>query len=209
MHTVPVYNQTGSKVGDVTLEDTLFNVKAKPLVVQQAIRTIQANRRQPIAHTKDRSDVRGGGKKPWRQKGTGRARHGSSRSPLWIGGGVTFGPTKERNFSLKMNRKAKRAALFMGLTDKAQDKKIVVLDTLSLPSIKTKMLADILKKLPVKKTVLLILPSVDQAVIKSARNIPSLTTIQASSLNIEAILKHEYMLLPQASLDTLKKTFLK
>ncbi|MFZ6035756.1 MAG: 50S ribosomal protein L4 [Patescibacteria group bacterium] len=209
MHTVPVYNQTGSKVGDVTLEDTLFNVKVKPLVVQQAIRTIQANRRQPIAHTKDRSDVRGGGKKPWRQKGTGRARHGSSRSPLWIGGGVTFGPTKERNFSLKMNRKAKRAALFMGLTDKAQDKKIVVLDTLSLPSIKTKMLADMLKKLPVKKTVLLILPSVDQAVIKSARNIPSLTTIQASSLNIEAILKHEYMLLPQASLDTLKKTFLK
>lgn len=209
MHTVPVYNQTGSKVGDVTLEDTLFNVKVKPLVVQQAIRTIQANRRQPIAHTKDRSDVRGGGKKPWRQKGTGRARHGSSRSPLWIGGGVTFGPTKERNFSLKMNRKAKRAALFMGLTDKAQDKKIVVLDTLSLPSIKTKMLADMLKKLPVKKTVLLILPSVDQAVIKSARNIPSLTTIQASSLNLEAILKHEYMLLPQASLDTLKKTFLK
>lgn len=209
MHTVPVYNQTGSKVGDVTLEDTLFNVKVKPLVVQQAIRTIQANRRQPIAHTKDRSDVRGGGKKPWRQKGTGRARHGSSRSPLWIGGGVTFGPTKERNFSLKMNRKAKRAALFMGLTDKAQDKKIVVLDTLSLPSIKTKMLADMLKKLPVKKTVLLILPSVDQAVIKSARNISSLTTIQASSLNIEAILKHEYMLLPQASLDTLKKTFLK
>jgi len=123
-----VYNQQGEKVGQVDLPAELFGVPLNRDLVHQVVVTQMANSRQVLAHTKDRSEVRGGGAKPWRQKGTGRARHGSIRSPIWVGGGVAFGPTKERVFAKKINKKMKRQALFMVLSSKVKDKEIVLLD---------------------------------------------------------------------------------
>ena len=206
---VKVYNIKGQPVGEVKLESKIFDIAIKPDLVQQAVRTQLANKRIAIAHTKDRSEVRGGGRKPWRQKGTGRARHGSIRSPLWKGGGVTFGPRKSRNFALKMNRKARRKALFMALSDKARNKKIVLLDKLEMPTIKTKDFIKIISKLPLKKTILAILPKSDQKIIKSARNIPYVKTINADSLNVIDVLSHEYLFCPKDALGVITKTYLK
>ena len=150
MPTVKVYNQQGEVVGATELNPAIFAVALKPELIQQAVVAQQANTRRPIAKTKDRSEVRGGGRKPWRQKGTGRARHGSIRSPLWRGGGVTFGPTNQRNFALKINKKAKRKALAMVLTDKARQEKIILLDQLVLAETKTKKLFEILQNLKLR-----------------------------------------------------------
>ncbi|MFH0805230.1 MAG: 50S ribosomal protein L4 [Patescibacteria group bacterium] len=203
-----VYNQAGTAVGDVSLEPKLFGVAVKPTLVEQAIRTHLANRRQPIAHTKTRSEVRGGGRKPWRQKGTGRARQGSIRAPQWKGGGVIFGPRSIQNWSLKMNRKARRAALTMVLSDKAQDGKVVILDSLKLAAGKTKELVGILQKLPLKKTILAVLPQSDQAIVRAARNVPSVTVINADSLNVYDAMRHEYLLILRGSLDVMRRTYL-
>ena len=205
---VPVYNKEGKAVGEMKLEPRIFDIDINPEVVQQAVRTQLANKRKPIAHAKGRSEVRGGGRKPWRQKGTGRARHGSIRSPLWKGGGVTFGPSKDNNFGLKMNKKAKRKALLMCLTDKVQNKKFIVVEELKLSGIKTKDIAQLLSKLPVEKKILTVLSKVDQIVIKSARNIPKVTTINADSLNVVALLKHEYVVIPKAGVEVISKTYL-
>ncbi|MFA6553228.1 MAG: 50S ribosomal protein L4 [Patescibacteria group bacterium] len=209
MSKVIVYNSTGTKVSEVALEPKIFAVAVKPQVIQQAVRTQLANSRVAIAHTKNRSEVRGGGKKPWRQKGTGRARHGSIRSPLWKGGSVTFGPRSDRNFSLKMNRKAKRQALFMVLSDRAKEKNIVLIDELAPKAIKTKDFVASISKLPLKKTILLALPKADQVIIKSTRNIPYLKTINADSLNVVDVLNHETLFMPKASLEVITKTYLK
>jgi len=208
MTKVKVYNQKGEAVGEEKLEPKIFGIKVDPILVQQAAKTQQANSRRVIAHTKDRSEVRGGGKKPWRQKGTGRARHGSIRSPIWKGGGVTFGPRKDRNYSLKMNKKARKKALLMCLSDKAENKKIVIVDSLSLSKIKTKDFTAILKKLPLKKKILMVLPKTDKNIMRSARNIPFVNIILANSLNVVDILKNEYMFLPKDSLKIIKQIYL-
>lgn len=207
MTKVKVYNIQGKETGEAQLEERIFGVVIKPQLVQQAIRTILANRRVAIAHTKTRSEVRGGGKKPWKQKGTGRARHGSIRSPIWKGGGVTFGPRKDRNFSLKMNKKAKRQALFMTLTDKVNEKKFVVLDDLTLPANKTKEFVKIISKLPVKGTILIVLPKVSQPIIKSVRNLPFAKTITADSLNVLDVMNYQYLLCPKESLKVISQTY--
>src|SRR5204862_3545370 len=124
----PLYNQTGEKVGQVDLDQKVFGLKPKAAVIEQAIATILTNRRQPLAHTKTKGEVRGGGRKPWQQKGTGRARHGSIRSPQWKGGGVIFGPRSNRNYFKKMNVTAKRQALLMALSDKAQHDRLVLVN---------------------------------------------------------------------------------
>lgn len=208
MPKVTVYSTEGKEVGSVSLNAKVFGVKVNPVAVQHAVRVQYANQRQVIAHAKDRSEVRGGGRKPWRQKGTGRARHGSIRSPLWKGGGVTFGPTKDRNYSLKINKKAKRNALLMCLSDKADNKKVFVLDELKLGSVKTKDMAAIIKKLPFKGSVLIAMPSADETIIKSARNLTRVTTMNADSLNVVAILRHENLLVTKDSLRVIDKTFL-
>jgi len=143
---IDVYNQNAETVGKVELSERVFGVKLSEPLVHQAMVAQMANERQVIAHTKDRSEVRGGGKKPWRQKGTGRARAGSNRSPIWIGGGVTFGPSKDRNFSKKINKKMKQRAIMMVLTDKAESKNIKVLDELQAGEFKTKDMALMLSK---------------------------------------------------------------
>ncbi len=146
-----VYNQMGEKVKEVDLNPKVFGLEIKPELIQQAVVSQQANQRQNLAHTKDRGEVRGGGRKPWRQKGTGRARHGSIRSPLWRGGGITFGPTKNQNYSLKINKKAKRKAILMSLSDKATNQKIILLDKLELEEAKTKKFFKILLNLKLRE----------------------------------------------------------
>jgi large subunit ribosomal protein L4 len=205
---VTVYNQQGKKVEEMELAPAVFGVKAKPELIHQVVTAQMANRRQVIAHTKGRSEVRGGGRKPWRQKGTGRARHGSIRSPIWKGGGVTFGPTKERRFKQKINKKVKRLVLLMCLSDKLTDKKLVLLDKLELAKISTKKLKQILDKLPVKTSkTLMALAKIDKKIIKSAANIPYLTSTGADSLNVLKLLKHKYLLTTVEGIKKIEKIF--
>ena len=169
----------------------------------------QKNTRQAIAHTKGRAEVRGGGKKPWRQKGTGRARHGSSRSPIWSGGGITFGPTSKRNFSVKVNKKVKQKALAMVLTDKAAEKKIILLESYNLPEAKTKMLVTALDKLPVKdKSVLIATKSAEENIVTAAKNIPQVDTTYFGSFNIVDLLKYEYLVISKELLQKVTEHYL-
>jgi len=147
---VNIYNQKGEIVGEKQLSDKIFNVKLSDALVHQAAVAQEANERQVLAHTKVKSEVRGGGKKPWRQKGTGRARAGSSRSPLWKGGGVTFGPRKDRNFKKDINKKMKQKAIFMALTDKVKNENFYILNEFKIDEYKTKLFLETLKNLEAK-----------------------------------------------------------
>lgn len=208
MAKVTVYNSEGKSSGDVTLDKKIFGVVVKPDLVQQAVRTQMANRRVAIAHTKDRSDVRGGGKKPWRQKGTGRSRHGSIRSPLWKGGGVTFGPRSNRNYELKMNKKARRKALLMSLSARAQEKALVIVDSLKFEDGKTKTAVQLLKKLPVKGSTLIIVPKLDERIVRATRNVPDVKITRADSINVVDLFKFRSVVATKDSLDIIKKTYL-
>lgn len=204
-----VYNAAGETVRSAALDPSIFNVRLQPELVQRAVRAQTANRRTAVAHTKTKSEVRGGGKKPWRQKGTGRARHGSIRSPLWAGGGITFGPRPDRNFSVAMNKKEMRKALSMVLSEKARAEHIVLMDGLAVPDGKTRQLALLLKRLPVNnaRTTLIVQPTPDDAVRRSARNMQRVSTILANSLNVLDVLRHDYLLMPEASLDVIGRTY--
>lgn len=199
---INVYNQSGEKVRSIRLSSEVFGIKSKSELIHQVVVAMRANQRQPWAHVKTRAEVRGGGRKPWRQKGTGRARHGSIRSPLWRGGGVTFGPGKERTYQQKINKKVKRKALLMCLSDKMDNQKLIVLDKLEVPEIKTKKLVEILDKLPFRQRrtiagrnkILLAIEKKDQNILKSAANIPYLKLINPKSLNILDLLKYDYFL---------------
>lgn len=206
---VDVYNQAGKAVGNVELSDKVFGVKPNRGLIEQAIVTILANRRQVLAHTKTKGEVRGGGRKPWKQKGTGRARHGSIRSPQWKGGGVVFGPRKNRNFELKMNVAAKRKALLMSLSDKATNERLIVLDTMAFEGPKTKQFAAMLKALPHKKTNLFVMPSTDLSVVRSGRNIPGVKVIRADSLNIYDIVNCQQLIILQEALPVIEKTYIR
>lgn len=205
-----VYNMNGEVVGEEKLDSALFEVSAKEGLIHQAVVAQMANRRQVLAHTKNRGEVSGGGIKPWRQKGTGRARVGSIRSPLWVGGGVVFGPTKDRNFKQKINKKMKRKALLMCLSDRAKDEKIVLLDKLELENFKTKKFLEILNKLPGKeKKTLLILADNDKKIIKSAANLENVKTIESVNLNVIDVLNHEYLMLPVATMRAVEESLKK
>ncbi len=208
MAKVKVYNQNGETVGDIELNAELFEVAADSNLVHEAVVAQQANSRTVISHTKDRSEVRGGGRKPWRQKGTGRARHGSIRSPLWRTGGVTFGPSKARNFTKKINRKAKRKALAMTLSDKVAHERFVVVDSLELTEAKTKVFVNILGKLPVagKKTLIVVDPK-NEAVKRATKNVPKVATIGAKSLNVVDILSHDYILVSKKAVEQITDTY--
>ncbi|PIP25091.1 MAG: 50S ribosomal protein L4 [Candidatus Nealsonbacteria bacterium CG23_combo_of_CG06-09_8_20_14_all_36_12] len=205
-----IYNQEGKEIGQTLLPKEIFGLKTNPDLVHQVVVSQMANRRQVIAHTKDRGEVRGGGRKPWRQKGTGRARHGSIRSPLWRGGGVTFGPTKERVFKKKIPEKMRRLALFMALSGKVKNNLLILLDKLKVEKAKTKLMAEILKKLPCKeKSSLIALPEIDKNLILATRNIPKIETIQAKDLNCLDLLSFKYLIMPKESIKVIKDTFLK
>jgi len=204
-----VYNQEGKETEAVLLPKDIFEVKMNPDLVHQVVSSQMANRRQILAHAKDRSEVSGGGRKPWRQKGTGRARHGSIRSPLWKGGGVTFGPTKERVFKKKINKKAKKQALFMVLSAKAKSNSILILDLdfKQIPT-KTKQMAEFLKKFPLKGSALIALPKKDENFIRVTKNIPQIETLEARNLNALDMLSFKHLILPKESIKIIKETWL-
>lgn len=207
---VKLYSWSGEAQGEEKLDAKFFGVKVEDTVVQQAVIAQRANSRQILASTKDRSEVRGGGKKPWKQKGTGRARHGSIRSPLWVGGGVTFGPTTNRNFSQKINKKTKAKALKMVLSDKVASEKLVLVDGYNLADAKTKSLQAVLKKLPVgAKSVLIVTASAKDNVHLAAKNLKKTATIFYGSLNIVDLLKYEYLLINKALLTKIQEHYRK
>ncbi|MFH1564422.1 MAG: 50S ribosomal protein L4 [bacterium] len=170
MNKTKVYNINGEVVEDIELNPNIFDIELNIGLVHQAAEAQLANARQILAHTKDRGEVRGGGKKPWKQKGTGRARHGSIRSPLWVGGGVTFGPRNTRNFTKQINKKMKKKALFMCLSDKAKSGWIILLKDLDIDKAKTGRLLDILKKLPVFETKVKKIKPINKAKDKKLNN---------------------------------------
>ena len=203
-----VYNFEGKELGTQNLDPKLFGVEINPVVVQQMVVAQQKNAREPIAHTKGRSEVRGGGKKPWRQKGTGRARHGSSRSPIWTGGGITFGPTSSRNFSVKINKKVKAKALAMVLTDKVANDKVILLESYNLPDAKTKMLVAALDKLPVKdRSVLIATKSAEENIVTAAKNLPKVDTTYFGSFNVVDLLKYEYLVINKELLQKVTELY--
>ena len=202
-----MYNQKGEELSKVDLPNEIFDIELNTDLVHQVIVAQMSNARKVIAHTKDRSERRGGGRKPWRQKGTGRARVGSNRSPIWRGGGVTFGPTKNRNFSQKINKKMKTKALFMGLTSKVKDQEFILIDKIEITESKTKAMAQIMKDLKVKST-LIVLPTTDLKISRAVKNIPKIKTIRADSLNILDVLDHRYLIIFQDSIEVIKGTYL-
>ena len=190
MPNVPVYNSKGEAAGNMALADAMFNVKPVSTVIHEVVIGLRANARKSIANTKTRGEVSGGGKKPWKQKGTGRARAGSSRSPIWVGGGITFGPTSERNFSVKINKKLKKKALFMGLSDKVLSEKLFVLESVNDASAKTKVMAELVKKLPIDRNALIIGPGAQPMLMRMVRNLPNVKLVSVQSVNLLDVLTY-------------------
>ena len=183
MANVSVYNMEGKEVGKIDLNDAVFGVTVNEHLVHMAVVQFLADRRQGTQKAKTRSEVSGGGRKPWRQKGTGHARQGSTRSPQWTGGGTVFAPTP-RDYSFKMNKKEKRAALQSALTDSVNENRLIVLDDLKLDDIKTKDFAKVLENLKISGKALFVLGDNDKNVVCSSRNIPAVKTAQTSELNV-------------------------
>ena len=203
-----LYNQKGEVIGQIALPDKIFGAKWNPVLVHQVLVAIKSNQRKPIAHAKDRGEVSGGGRKPWRQKGTGRARHGSIRSPLWIGGGVTFGPTKEKNYQKKINKKAKQQAFISALSKKMTDGEIKVVETIHLEHSKTKEMAKILSSfLNTKKRNqgLIVLPSSDPSIIRATRNLSFAAATIADNLNLPDILKYKNIIFTKEAIEKLNE----
>jgi large subunit ribosomal protein L4 len=205
-----LYNQKGEVAGSVTLPKEIFEVEFNADLVHQVSVSLSANKRQISAHAKIRGEVRGGGKKPWRQKGTGRARAGSNRSPIWKGGGVTHGPRNDRIFAVEIPKKMRRKALLMVLSEKANSKTLIVLDKIELEKGKTKEMAKYLLKLPCKNTTTLIaMPGYDEKVFLASRNIKKTDIDDARNLNVLDLLNHKYLLLTKDIIKTIEKTFIK
>ena len=205
MASVSVYNMEGAQVGTIELSDSIFAVPVNEHLVHQAVVAQLANKRQGTQKAKTRSEVRGGGRKPWRQKGTGHARQGSTRSPQWTGGGVVFAPTP-RDYSFKLNKKEKRAALKSALTSRVVENKFVVVDELKMDEIKTKKFAEVLKNLNVEKA-LVVLNDMDEKVIASAANIPTVKTSQTNELNVFDVLKYDTVVVTKAAVATIEEVY--
>lgn len=206
MPKVTLYNTEGDNVGEVELNPDIFNVKVNEALLHNVVLMHLANRRKGTAAVKNRSEARGGGRKPWRQKGTGRARHGTIRSPLWVGGGVTFGP-KPRNFGYTIPKKAKKNAIKSALTSKVKAGSFVVLERLTIEEPKTKEIFNILKNLNTGKKVLLVTGEQDNNVYKSARNIPGVKTLPAYKLNVYDILDCEKLIITQDAVNRAEEVF--
>ena len=205
MANVSVYNMEGKEVGTMELSDSVFAAPVNEHLVHMAVQLQLANKRQGTQKAKTRSEVRGGGRKPWRQKGTGHARQGSTRSPQWTGGGVVFAPTP-RDYSFKLNKKEKRAALKSALTSRVVENKFVVVDELKLDEIKTKKFVEVLKNLNVEKA-LVILNDMDEKVIASAANIPTVKTTQTNELNVFDVLKYDTVVVTKAAVATIEEVY--
>ena len=189
-----VYNKKNEAVGEVEASDAVFSRPWNSDLIHQVVVAIAANRRQPLAHTKQRDEVRGGGKKPWRQKGTGRARHGSTRSPLWKGGGATFGPRNDRDFSQKVNKKMVKAALYVALSRKLADGELRVIDTMDLKEPKTRELRWI------KQSTLLVPAMGNKDIFRASANMQKVKALDVRSLNVEDVLKFKSVLIDQKAI---------
>ena len=205
MANVAVYNMKGEEVGSLELNDAVFGAKINEHLVHMSVVQYLANKRQGTQKAKTRSEVRGGGRKPWRQKGTGHARQGSIRAPQWKGGGVVFAPTP-RDYSYKLNKKEKRAALKSVLTSKVNDSKFIVLDELKLDEIKTKKFQEVLENLKVSKA-LVIINDNDQNIVMSARNIPKIKTALTNTINVYDILKYDTIVVTKDAVATIEEVY--
>ena len=205
MANVSVYNMEGNEVGSMELNDAVFGVEVNEHLVHMAVVQQLANNRQGTQKAKTRSEVSGGGRKPWRQKGTGHARQGSTRAPQWTGGGVVFAPVP-RDYSFKINKKEKRAALKSALTSRVEAQKFVVLDELKLESIKTKDFVKVLNNLNVSKA-LVVMGDKDVVIEKSAANVPDVKTTQATLLNVYDILKYDTVITTKAAVEKIEEVY--
>ena len=204
MATIKVYNMSGAEVGSMELNDSVFGVEYREALIHQAIVTRLANERQGTKSTLTRSEVRGGGIKPWRQKGTGRARQGSIRAPQWIKGGVVFAP-KSRDFSKKMNAAAKKAALYSALSKKVADGEFIVVDELKVNEPKTKEMAAFAKALDLNKTALVVMDNDDQNVIRAAANLPKLETLPLAQLSTYEVVANAKIVMTKAAVEKLQE----
>jgi len=205
MAKVAVYNMEGKEVDTIELSDAVFGVEINEHLVHMAVVQQLANNRQGTQKAKTRSEVRGGGRKPWRQKGTGHARQGSIRAPQWTGGGVVFAPTP-RDYSFKLNKKEKRAALKSALTSRVQESKLIVVDDLKMDEVKTKTFKNVLDNLKVDKA-LVVLNDIDKNVILSARNIPTVKTTQTNELNVFDVLKYNTVVVTKDAVATIEEVY--
>ena len=205
MANVAIYNMEGKEVGTMELNDAVFGVEINEHLVHLAAVSQLANKRQGTQKAKTRSEVSGGGRKPWRQKGPGHARQGSTRAPQWTGGGVVFAPVP-RDYTVKMNKKEKRAALKSALTSRVQESKLVVVDELKFDEIKTKKMQGVLNALNVKKA-LIVLKDNDQNVLLSARNIADVRTVLTSTLNVFDILKYDTVVVTKAAVENIEEVY--
>ena len=205
MAKVSVYNMEGNQVGDIELNDAVFGVEVNEHLVHMAVVNQLANNRQGTQSAKTRSEVSGGGRKPWRQKGTGHARQGSTRSPQWTGGGVVFAP-KPRDYSFRLNKKERRIALKSALTSRVQDNKFIVVDALKMDEVKTKTFANTLSNLKVNKA-LVILNENDSNVVLSARNIPTVKTALTNTINVYDIMKYDTVVIDKAAVATIEEVY--
>ena len=206
MPSVKVLNMAGNEVGEITLSDVIFGAEVNGAVLHAAVRAYLMNQRQGTQSTLTRTEVSGGGKKPWRQKGTGRARQGSTRAPQWTHGGIALGP-KPRDYRVTLNKKTKRAALYSALSAKVAEGNLIVVDEIKCAEFKTKTIVNMLNALGADKKALIVLPEVDATVIKSSANIPGVVTTLYSTLNVYDILNADKFVISKAAVEKLEEVF--
>ena len=202
-----VHNIKGENIGEVSLRDDIFNTKVNKYLVHQAVKRYLANRRRGTASTKNRSEVRGGGAKPWKQKGTGRARAGTNSSPIWVGGGIVFGPAP-RDYSFSLPKKMKVAALKSALSDKLENKEIIIIDKLSLEENKTSKMVEILKNLQAFKKPLIITEKEDSIIALSVRNIKGAQVLPVSKINTYDLVNHEKLIITKKALKRIEEVLI-
>lgn len=204
MPKVALYNQNGENIGEIELNDAVFGIEPNKHVLFEAVIMQRASLRQGTHKTKNRAEVSGGGRKPWRQKGTGRARQGSIRSPQWRGGGIVFGPVP-RSYSYRLPKKVRRLAIKSALSSKVLENNIVVLDNLTLEAPKTKEMVKILNNLSVDRKALIVTADANENVILSARNIPGVTVVTASGINVLDVLNHDKLVITKAAVEKVEE----
>ncbi len=206
MPKVPVYNLSGEKVSEIELADGIFGIEVNENALYAVVKNQLANKRQGTQSAKLRSEVKGGGRKPWRQKGTGRARHGSSNSPIWVGGGITFAP-KPRDYRYKLPKKLRRLAMKSALSSKVYQNELIVVEDLALQKAKTKEMANILKNLKAGKKALIVMDQKDEMVVRSARNIPGVETTLVNTLNVYDILKYDKFVITKSAVEKVEEVY--
>lgn len=206
MPNVAMYNMSGESVGTIDLSDVVFGQEVNKVALHEVIKNYLANQRQGTQSTKTRTEVSGGGKKPWRQKGTGRARQGSTRAPQWMGGGIALGP-KPRDYRYTINKKLRKLAFKSALSSKVEDSTIVVVDNIELEAIKTKTIADMIAKLPVEGSALIVTADKNEMVYRSAKNIEGVSTTFVGQMNVYELLKYEYMVVTKDAVAKIEEVY--